>query len=172
MSYATVLHFDPATETLPLIGSKEGLSHLALTVVNPGDVAIVPEPGYQAYLGGSLLARYVIEDRESGGSAVLMLWPNPLAPEKTTVRLHGPKARLPSSVRVATAGMARQRAVVVERDDIAGSYSLAWMDYHLRGDTAALDVLRSAHPHLSYLWDSEVQINGETTVMRGAGPVP
>ncbi|MFA5939622.1 MAG: alpha/beta fold hydrolase [Sinimarinibacterium sp.] len=56
--------------------------------------------------------------------------------------------------------------------DIAGSYSLAWMDYHLRGDMAALDVLRSAHPHLSYLWDSEVQINGETTVMRGAGPVP
>jgi LL-diaminopimelate aminotransferase len=50
------IHFDPATETLPLIGSKEGLSHLPLTVVNPGDVAIVPEPGYQAYLGGALLA--------------------------------------------------------------------------------------------------------------------
>jgi LL-diaminopimelate aminotransferase len=50
------MHFDPATETLPLIGSKEGLSHLPLTVVNPGDVAIVPEPGYQAYLGGALLA--------------------------------------------------------------------------------------------------------------------
>ncbi len=50
------MHFDPTTETLPLIGSKEGLSHLALTVVNPGDVAIVPEPGYQAYIGGALLA--------------------------------------------------------------------------------------------------------------------
>ena len=50
------IHFDPATETLPLIGSKEGLSHLALTVINPGDVAIVPEPGYQAYIGGALLA--------------------------------------------------------------------------------------------------------------------
>lgn len=48
--------FDPATETLPLIGSKEGLSHLPFAVVNPGDVTIVPEPGYQAYLGGSLLA--------------------------------------------------------------------------------------------------------------------
>lgn len=47
---------DPVTETLPLIGSKEGLSHLPLAVVNPGDVTIVPEPGYQAYLGGSLLA--------------------------------------------------------------------------------------------------------------------
>ncbi len=48
--------FDPATETVPLIGSKEGLSHLPFAVVNPGDVTIVPEPGYQAYLGGSILA--------------------------------------------------------------------------------------------------------------------
>jgi LL-diaminopimelate aminotransferase len=48
--------FDPFTEILPLIGSKEGLSHLPLTVINPGDVAIVPEPGYQAYLGGALLS--------------------------------------------------------------------------------------------------------------------
>ena len=50
------IRFDPATETLPLIGSKEGLSHLPFAVVDPGDVAIVPEPGYQAFLGGSLLA--------------------------------------------------------------------------------------------------------------------
>ena len=49
-------HFDPATELLPLIGSKEGLSHLPFAVVNPGDVTIVPEPGYQAYIGGSILA--------------------------------------------------------------------------------------------------------------------
>ena len=48
--------FDPFTEILPLIGSKEGLSHLPLAVINPGDIAIVPEPGYQAYLGGALLS--------------------------------------------------------------------------------------------------------------------
>jgi LL-diaminopimelate aminotransferase len=48
--------FDPVTEILPLIGSKDGLAHLPFAVVNPGDVTIVPEPGYQAYLGGSLLA--------------------------------------------------------------------------------------------------------------------
>jgi LL-diaminopimelate aminotransferase len=47
---------DPVTETLPLIGSKEGIAHLPLAVVNPGDITIVPEPGYQAYLGGSILA--------------------------------------------------------------------------------------------------------------------
>ncbi|MDZ4389431.1 MAG: aminotransferase class I/II-fold pyridoxal phosphate-dependent enzyme [Gemmatimonadales bacterium] len=48
--------FDPATELLPLIGSKEGLAHLIFAVCNPGDVVILPEPGYQAYLGGAILA--------------------------------------------------------------------------------------------------------------------
>jgi len=48
--------FDPVTETLPLIGSKEGLSHLPLSFADAGDVVIVPEPGYQAYLGGALLS--------------------------------------------------------------------------------------------------------------------
>jgi LL-diaminopimelate aminotransferase len=50
------LRFDPLTEIVPLIGSKEGLAHLALGYVGKGDVAVVPEPGYLAYLGGTLLA--------------------------------------------------------------------------------------------------------------------
>jgi LL-diaminopimelate aminotransferase len=48
--------FDAHTEMLPLIGSKEGLTHLAFAVCNPGDVVIVPEPGYQAYIGGAILS--------------------------------------------------------------------------------------------------------------------
>jgi LL-diaminopimelate aminotransferase len=48
--------FDATTEMLPLIGSKEGLSHLPLAVCNPGDIAVVPEPGYQAYIGGAILS--------------------------------------------------------------------------------------------------------------------
>jgi len=48
--------FDPYREILPLIGSKEGLSHIPLSVCNPGDVVLVPEPGYQAYIGGALLS--------------------------------------------------------------------------------------------------------------------
>jgi LL-diaminopimelate aminotransferase len=50
------LRFDPTSELLPLIGSKEGLAHVVFTVADPGDVAIFPEPGYQAYLGGAILA--------------------------------------------------------------------------------------------------------------------
>jgi LL-diaminopimelate aminotransferase len=49
------LAFDPVTEICPLIGSKEGITHLALAYLEKGDVAIVPEPGYLAYLGGTLL---------------------------------------------------------------------------------------------------------------------
>ena len=49
-------HFDPMAEVVPLIGSKEGLAHIAFAFLGPGDVAIVPEPAYQAYLGGTLLS--------------------------------------------------------------------------------------------------------------------
>jgi len=51
------LAFDPLREVVPLIGSKEGISHVALAYVEEGDVAIIPEPGYLAYVGGSLLAQ-------------------------------------------------------------------------------------------------------------------
>jgi LL-diaminopimelate aminotransferase len=47
---------DPASEVLALIGSKEGNHHLALGVLNPGDVAIIPDPGYPAYLASALFA--------------------------------------------------------------------------------------------------------------------
>src|SRR5262245_52937255 len=62
--------FDPASETLPLIGSKEGLAHLPYAVANPGDVIIFPEPGYQAYIGGAILSGgepYVYPLRASDG---------------------------------------------------------------------------------------------------------
>ncbi|HEX3159848.1 MAG TPA: aminotransferase class I/II-fold pyridoxal phosphate-dependent enzyme [Gemmatimonadaceae bacterium] len=50
------LTFDPATEVVPLIGSKEGIAHCALAFLEHGDVAVVPEPGYICYAGGTLLA--------------------------------------------------------------------------------------------------------------------
>src|SRR5262245_25427596 len=40
---------DPFKELLPLLGSKDGIAHLASTILNPGDVAIVPAPGYAVY---------------------------------------------------------------------------------------------------------------------------
>jgi LL-diaminopimelate aminotransferase len=60
--------FDPFTELHPLIGSKEGIAHLAVAMLDPGDVAIVPEPGYAVYEGGTVLAggepyRYALTPR-------------------------------------------------------------------------------------------------------------
>lgn len=49
-------HFDPLSEIVPLIGSKEGIAHLAFGYLQSGDVAIVPEPGYMAYAGGTLFS--------------------------------------------------------------------------------------------------------------------
>ncbi len=48
--------FDPLTEVVPLIGSKEGLAHLAFAYLDRGDYAIMPEPGYNAYMGGTILS--------------------------------------------------------------------------------------------------------------------
>lgn len=47
---------DPFKEVLPLIGSKEGIFHLPFAYLDPGDVTIIPDPGYQAYFGGTVLA--------------------------------------------------------------------------------------------------------------------
>jgi LL-diaminopimelate aminotransferase len=47
---------DPYREILPLIGSKEGIAHIAFAYVGAGDVTIFPDPGYLPYLGGTLLA--------------------------------------------------------------------------------------------------------------------
>jgi LL-diaminopimelate aminotransferase len=47
---------DPAREILPLLGSKDGIAHLPLGFLNPGDGALIPDPGYQPYKGGVWLA--------------------------------------------------------------------------------------------------------------------
>src|SRR6266550_2744428 len=50
------VEFDPLREIVPLLGSKEGIAHLAFAYVNLGETTIVPEPGYMSYLGGTLLS--------------------------------------------------------------------------------------------------------------------
>jgi LL-diaminopimelate aminotransferase len=46
---------DPEKEVLPLIGAKEGIAHIALCFIDPGDIALVPDPGYPVYSIGTLL---------------------------------------------------------------------------------------------------------------------
>jgi LL-diaminopimelate aminotransferase len=47
---------DPDSETLPLIGSKEGIAHFPLAFLNEGDYSLVPDPCYPPYKGGTILA--------------------------------------------------------------------------------------------------------------------
>ncbi|AKG33922.1 aminotransferase class I/II-fold pyridoxal phosphate-dependent enzyme [Paenibacillus durus] len=56
MKYRFGVEVDPETEMLTLMGSQDGLAHLALAVCNPGDVAIVPDPGYPIYSGALAIA--------------------------------------------------------------------------------------------------------------------
>lgn len=53
--------------------------------------------------------------------------------------------------------------------EIASDYSLAWMDFHVRGDASALAVIEGGHAHLSYLHDSLTRINGHEQIYRGDG---
>jgi LL-diaminopimelate aminotransferase len=50
------VRLDPSREVALVIGTKEGIAHLSLALLDPGSVAIVPDPGYPAYRAASLLA--------------------------------------------------------------------------------------------------------------------
>jgi LL-diaminopimelate aminotransferase len=57
------VELDPRSEVLALIGSKEGIAHSPLAFINPGDVALVPDPAYPVYRTATAFA---------GGKCVLM----------------------------------------------------------------------------------------------------
>jgi len=86
---------DPAEEFFPLLGAKEGLAHICLALLDAGDLALVPDPGYPVYAGGSLMmgaeVRHLrlrpengflpdldeISDEEAGRASVLFIgYPN------------------------------------------------------------------------------------------------
>ncbi|MCE7927161.1 MAG: aminotransferase class I/II-fold pyridoxal phosphate-dependent enzyme [Chloroflexi bacterium CFX7] len=64
------VRFDPQKETLPLIGSKEGIAHMALCLIDPGDLALLPDPGYPVYEIGTMFAggeSYRVDLTREGG---------------------------------------------------------------------------------------------------------
>jgi LL-diaminopimelate aminotransferase len=63
------VQLDPQDEFLPLLGSKEGIFHTMLALIDPGDVVLIPDPGYPTYTYGTVV---------SGGSPYFM----PLLPER------------------------------------------------------------------------------------------
>jgi LL-diaminopimelate aminotransferase len=63
------VELDPDREIVPLLGSKEGIFHMASACVNPGEVVLIPDPGYITYIRGAQMA---------GGEPYYM----PLKPER------------------------------------------------------------------------------------------
>ncbi len=64
------VNLDPASEILPLIGSKEGILHLCMTWLDKGDEALVPDPGYPTYssavrLAGGIVRTYRLSDNNN-----------------------------------------------------------------------------------------------------------
>ncbi|MGZ4020130.1 MAG: pyridoxal phosphate-dependent aminotransferase [Flavisolibacter sp.] len=60
---------NPATEILPLIGSKEGIMHICMTYLNEGDEALIPNPGYPTYrsaveLAGGKCVEYTLDEEK------------------------------------------------------------------------------------------------------------
>ncbi|OGW24074.1 MAG: LL-diaminopimelate aminotransferase, partial [Nitrospirae bacterium GWC2_42_7] len=72
------VNLDPKTEVLSLIGSKEGIGHVPLAFIDPGDVVLVPSPGYPVYPVSVLFA---------GGESYMMplLEKNGFLPDLTSI---------------------------------------------------------------------------------------
>ncbi|HKB19479.1 MAG TPA: LL-diaminopimelate aminotransferase [Gaiellaceae bacterium] len=64
------VELDPETELIPVLGGKEGVAHVALATLDPGDTALAPDPGYPPYTSGPVFAgadvRYLPLAEENG----------------------------------------------------------------------------------------------------------
>ena len=127
---------DPKTEVLPLIGSKEGILHVTLAFVNPGDEVLVPNPGYPTYTSlskilGAKIVNYNL--REDNGwqpdfdelekmdlSRVKLMWTN--YPNMPT----GGRARMETYERLVK--FAQDHSIVVVNDN---PYSFILSEEHL-----------------------------------------
>jgi len=64
------VQLNPSNEILPLLGSKEGIMHISMTYLNPGDEALIPDPGYPTYtaaanLAGGKVVKYQLKEEDN-----------------------------------------------------------------------------------------------------------
>ena len=127
---------DPKSEILPLIGSKEGILHVTLAFVNPGDEVLVPNPGYPTYTSlskilGAKIVNYDLSEADGWQpdfaaleamdlSRVKLMWTN--YPNMPT----GGRARRETYERLVT--FAREHGIVVVNDN---PYSFILSEEHL-----------------------------------------
>ncbi|MBI3912535.1 MAG: LL-diaminopimelate aminotransferase [Armatimonadetes bacterium] len=118
------VELDPGSELLLLIGSKEGLAHLAWAYIDPGDLALVPDPAYTVYKVNTLLAGGEIHTmplrRESGFLPDLGEIPTEVARRAKLLYLNYPNnptgAVAPLEFFAAVVAFAREHDIVVCHD--------------------------------------------------------
>ena len=88
------VELDHDKEVLPLIWAKEGIGHAALCFIDPGDTALVPDPGYPVYSSGTLFAggepQWMPLKEENGWLPDLTKIPSHIADEAKVIWLNYP----------------------------------------------------------------------------------
>ena len=88
------VELDPATEVLPVLGGKEGVFHVSMACLDPGDVCLTPDPGYPPYTSGPLFSgadvHYLPLERENGFLPDLEAVPDEVAARANLLFLNYP----------------------------------------------------------------------------------
>ncbi len=124
---------DPVAEVLPLIGAKEGIGHAALCFVDPGDVVLVPDPGYPVYSVGTWFAggecHFMPLTEESGWLPDLAAVPSDVARSARAIWLNYPNnptgAVAPPEFFAEAVEFARSHDVALLHD---AAYTECWFD--------------------------------------------
>jgi LL-diaminopimelate aminotransferase len=126
---------DPAREALALIGSKEGIAHLPLALVDPGDVVLCPDPGYPVYAVGTRFAGgepYFMPLRRDRG----FLPDLDAIPESVAGRAKVLWVNYPNNPTAAVAGRDFYERVIAfaRRHDVVVASDLAYSEVYYTGD--------------------------------------
>jgi LL-diaminopimelate aminotransferase len=123
------VELDPTTEVLPILGSKEGIGHIPLAFVNPGDIVLVPDPGYPVYRSGTIIAGgepYAMPLVEENG---FLPSPDEIAPEiARRARLMFINYPNNPTAAVASAEFFKRVVEFAERDDVIVCHDAAYSE--------------------------------------------
>ncbi|AMA08119.1 LL-diaminopimelate aminotransferase [Picosynechococcus sp. PCC 73109] len=135
---------DPNTEVLALIGSQEGTAHLPLALLDPGDYALLPDPGYPSYAGGVALA---------GGESYFMPFtaehhflpkfaaiPQDILAKSRLMILSYPHN---PTTAIATLDFFREAVAFCQAHDLALIHDFPYNDIYFAGETAPPSVLQA-----------------------------
>jgi LL-diaminopimelate aminotransferase len=126
---------DPGKEVIALIGSKEGIAHFPAAFVNPGDVVLVPDPGYPVYatwtkfVGGELV--YMPLRRENGFLPDLKAIPADVAKRAKVMWINYPNN---PTAALATLDFYKQVAAFAKANDIIVASDLAYSEIYYDTD--------------------------------------